>query len=641
MKLFEPLLLCVFLLLLSANTEAQQEGIGELEEFVSHLVGNSSNDYAVEVAQEILKGNQKNLSFAEYCSIGLAATFCYDDARGPEWGRLAVMGMESTVLEQMQTIRSAGDEQKKAGIRSLLNYYPTLVPLYVLYKPTECQLDFNQIVVFFHQFVYKQKDKLFDKTNDDDILSLLNIIASERFYCYLLGKYDILFEEYMPEFASLAEKLPAYYSLLVYYQFKAFDYCVFHNKVVYNKDFRLLRIADSESADYMDIISCQNDPFVGDRTNYYLRLKELELKASGGDLRLSGNKLYISNGSPIGLGKVDWKSVKQSLNRNECALLVYGNYLITKTGQIVVEGTLITADTYKPIELFAENPESMLNLVFDKYPQFNRVFLTLCGEYENADVAYCDDRVCLKYSLLDINAQKAKNFNKGEIYVIADIDYGEENVMTETDVKKMHNDKILVSRMKEMFGDKMYSLTGKKVNKINFMNTIGRFSIFHVSTHGIIVTNDPSPQNKNELLSAISGSTNMSQFVLALSNYHQNNDNSISADEIRKMDFSTVDLVFLDACKTGNSKATMAGSHSVSKSFYLGGASNVVSYLGKVNQDIALEFALRFYQELTTGDVTNYHDAFYKTKRTIINKYKDVLFEEEQGRPVFSVVLYE
>lgn len=638
MKVLHAILLLITLLFLSFQAKAQKEEIKEMHEYAAHLFSNISEEYLNEVAKLIIEDSLNKHSFEDYLIIGTAALFSQDEARA-EWGRMAALGMEPTIRDLMKDIRNGDAAQKKNSIKQLTDYYETVVLVYSIFKSDDCRLDFNQIVLFFHQFVYGQKDKLYDKTKDEELLTLLRIIACERFYCAAIGKYDILFN-YLSEFYEITKVLPSYHSLLVYYELKSFIFSVFSNKVNYNKDLRSLRSSDgSGNINPWDYLSSQNDPYSEDRLNYYLRLRELELKASMGDFKLSGKKLLYNDSSPIDLTKFDWHKIKQSLKNNECALLLNGGFFSSITGKPVIEGTLVTANDNRPIELFSNDAESLLKNIFNEYPHCNKVFLTLCENYESIDFAYCDNRVYLKYSLMDIGSNKEESYKGGEVFVIADIDFG--NDMDRTSVQNIQNDKMLVSELNQLFGNKMYSLTGNKVNKINFLNTINRFSIFHISTHGIERPRIISPKNIKDLLSVFSGASNMERYSLVLSNYNENKENSVSAEEIRKMDFSGIDLVFLDACNTGNTTSTINGSHSISKSFYLGGASNVISYLQEVNQSIALEFALLFYQELFTGNEKQYHDAFYKTKRAIINKFKDSLLKDDNGRPIFDIVLYE
>lgn len=645
MKTNRCLIICIILFLFSNKTEAQQTEMSDMHILVSHMISNPSGYDIQETAKDILKENKDNYSFEEYYVMGIAALKSEEEESRHELGSIAVQGMEPLVLSNMRIMQDASIEERKENIISWLDYYSDIVLLFSQFQDQARQLDYNQIVLFFHQYVYKNRDKMFDKNVTEDILKLLRIIVADSYFCEVSDDYETLFKNYIQEFMDLSQKLPGYCNFIVYSIFKGFNPFVLKNEIIYNRDIHLLRLLgekDTQSLSEYYSYMVYHDPYVEDRANYFIQLKELELQSIGGSLRFSEDKTYYNGSSEsLNLNNIGWKNIQESLKSNECALLLHNSLLISSQKKPIVEGVLIIPNDFKPIDLFSIDVNSLIDGIFKKYPRIDRVYVCPNEEFENIDIAYCDARVFLKYSLMDILANNDAVYNNGEICVFADINYG----IGENGSKQyweLPTDKALVSELEKSFGNKMYSLTGDNVKKINFLNTTNRFDIIHVSTHGDISILDKTPHDAMEFYSSVLGYTNMSGYVLALSNYNENkNENSVSAEEIRRMDFSGVDLVYLDACETSNVGTSFWGTYSIAKAFYLGGASKVIGYLKKINPNISLDFALSFYKELTISDKVSYHDAFYKAKKQIIEKYRNILEKDSLGRPNINIVLWE
>ena len=622
-KLF---LIHIALFLFSNVIEAQQPEISEMEVLASHLISNSSPYYSQEIAERILEEDKENYSFKEYYQAGIIALNCEEKYRR-DLGSLAVQGMEPYIISAMKTFQDADINQRKELVLSWLDYYCSAVCAFFSFQDDFQQLDFYQLVMYFHQYIYSNRYNLFDKNETKDIFSIMKIIVADCFYCVVSDNYGILFNTYVDEFVDLSQTLPSNCIFLVYNEFKNFDSFVSRNEL----DAFLHSLPRSLEMGFYE------DPYVENKANYYIRLKELELLSMGSSIRFSDNNRYFHCKFPsIELKDIGWKDIQKSLNANEFALLLRdGN----NNGN-GVKGVLITPFASKPIDFVCPDASCLIDELSKKYSKIDRLFVCPNKEFQDFDIAYCDDRVCLKYSLMNINTEKEVVYGNKEICVFADIDYGfGKNGLKR--IEEITTDKTLVSELKQTFGDKMYLLSGNNVKKVNFLNTTNHFGIIHLSTHGDIITIDKTPHDRTELYSSLLGSTNMNGFVLALSNYNDNDENSITADEIRRMDFSGVDLVFLDACNTINAGTSFAGTCSLAKAFYIGGATKVIGYLEKINPYIALDFALSFYNELTISEEGSYHDAFYKAKKQTIEKYRNTLKKDSLNRPILNVVLWE
>ena len=120
----------------------------------------------------------------------------------------------------------------------------------------------------------------------------------------------------------------------------------------------------------------------------------------------------------------------------------------------------------------------------------------------------------------------------------------------------------------------------------------------------------------------------MENSCLILSGYNDTPKSSLcymSGSDVLKIKRINSELVFLDACMSGNGAVGVTGSVGIAEAFHLIGAKNVICYLGPVDDDIATEFSNRFYLELSKG--ASCHDAFFRAKKFINQNLKVVLWE--------------
>jgi len=185
-------------------------------------------------------------------------------------------------------------------------------------------------------------------------------------------------------------------------------------------------------------------------------------------------------------------------------------------------------------------------------------------------------------------------------------------------------------------------LRGNDVRRVNFYNIIPEVSLFHISTHGcdkdISIGNNDLNSMKKEFLADNARDV----FSFALSGYNTDRRNcSISAASIRKIDYTNLKLVYLDACTTSRVTTSYYGSHSMAKAFYCSGAHDVIAYTSSVLETIASDFSHLFYNTIQSTPSISIHDAFYQTKQTIYHKYKSSLEKSDLGEPCLGIVLWE
>lgn len=605
--LYRSLVLILLCLILSSNHIYAQQSFFSGIERVALYYSNGQYGKCIEIAEDILnEGN--SYTYDESLIIGMGAisySILGEKEKGREMAEVAINGIEDTIASDIRDFQALNDREKKVFIRDFLQYYELIACLLELLPESPTNSGPRRIVEFFHNYIYLNRF-LFDKDNLEEALQIVMINKGEKFYVLYTGNYEQLLISNVPELLSI-------------------------NK---SENYGLYKLIYSALAEYRHLIAHigfteTGGKLIGQRANYFLQLNELGLYSNG-------------HKQSEGFRSLAWTDIKESLNSGEGAVIMYDYNLL---GTKLIGGILITSQCETPIDLKLHksnsSTESFINSIKNDYPQLNKIYLCPTGEWEGKDIAYCDESVYQMFSLFDIERKKRKEsyYNGGLISIIADINYG---VGDKNDFPQLNEGKRVIAEAKSLFGDKVYSLTGNNVRKINFHSIIDDVDIFHVSTHGFTRPIDYTPKDTLELYNAFMGNTAKSGYGLALSKYNEDkNRYYISADDLKLIDFHGHGFVYLDACMTGSSALNMWGTYGLAKSFYLAGAPNVIAYVHEINETVAADFAIMFYQELHRSATKNYHDAFYKVKQKIVEKYSSFLPKNEQGHPDIGIVLWE
>ena len=580
--------------------------MGEVER-LSLYYSNGQYKKCIEVAKEILSEERKSHTQDELLIIGMGAisyNFLGEADNAKAMGEVAIKGLEATIDSDIREFQLLNNEEKKSFIKDYIRKYEIIVGLISLFQETT-NIEAKKIVEFYHNYIYKNR-YLFDKKNIEEAFQIVMILKGELYYALYTGNYEQLLNSNVPELMSI----------------NIFD------------NFGLYKFVYSALTQYRQLIiqiglSENGKKFQSQRANYLLQQNELGL--------------YINEHKQSEDFRTrKWTDIKRSLKDDECAVLMYDYILL---GVNLIGGILITSQCATPIDISMHlsntSQESFIKSIKNDYPQLKKINLCPIGEWEGKDIAYCDQSVYQRFSLFDIErkAKKESYYNEGMISIFADINYG---VGDKNDVPQLDEGKRIITETKSLFGDKVYSLTGDNVRKINFQNIIDDVDIFHISTHGFIRPVDYTPKDTLGFYNSFMGYTAKSGYGLALSKYNENkNQYYISAEDLKNIKFHGHGFVYLDACMTGSSASNYWGTYGLAKSFYLAGAANVIAYLRPINEKVAADFAIMFYQELHKSPTKNYHDIFYKVKRKVIEKYSSFLTKDEQGYPDLGVVLWE
>lgn len=180
------------------------------------------------------------------------------------------------------------------------------------------------------------------------------------------------------------------------------------------------------------------------------------------------------------------------------------------------------------------------------------------------------------------------------------------------------NEVVEVSKLLNNDNIKTKCLLQGEASEENLNKLSSSYELIHIATHGFY--KDDRTENINQY-----------DFGLYLSgalDYINNNqvksqmidEGIIYAPEIELLNLSKAKLVVLSACETGFGRQSKIGKISLSSSFIMAGAKNVLSTLWKVDDKITMEFINEFYKKLL--QLKNIQSALRQTRLEFLEKYK-------------------
>lgn len=151
------------------------------------------------------------------------------------------------------------------------------------------------------------------------------------------------------------------------------------------------------------------------------------------------------------------------------------------------------------------------------------------------------------------------------------------------------------------------------------LNTLSSdFDLIHIATHGFYKDDESDQINQYDFGLFLSGALDY------LNNNQEKsqmiNEGIIYAPEIELLNLSKAKLVILSACETGYGKQSNIGKISLTSSFIMAGAKNVLSTLWKVDDKVTMEFINAFYRKLL--QLKNIKRALKETQLEFLEKYK-------------------
>ena len=129
--------------------------------------------------------------------------------------------------------------------------------------------------------------------------------------------------------------------------------------------------------------------------------------------------------------------------------------------------------------------------------------------------------------------------------------------------------------------------------------------ILHVSTHGFYL--DPEKAKKYAFTEGYTDAMNLSGIILSGGNAGWTRkslpegvrDGVLTANEIANLNLSGIDLLFLNTCQSGQGKITSEGVYGLLRAFKKAGVGTIIMSLWSVEDPVAMEFAVKYYEALT------------------------------------------
>lgn len=605
------------LLFFSLSSYAQSGPLDWPEKMIAYYMQNQLAE-CIYLADQVLANHSSEYTPREARAMAFGA-YAYvkkDPKRASQIVSYIYKPLVDDMLADKSKFLSMNREQKKKYIKDYTDSYEVVIALSWFINSNDSSNISKTMDLFnyYHENIFGYRN-VYDSSNQSEAVMIATIIRQESHFLKFNKRYDVLLLNLYPELMSLKKD---YGTLIDISIFSAVN--IFKNEIV---EFGFTE---------------QGKQYLEERTNFLLQYNELCLKILG----FKSAKNY---------NKVNWQEIKNALVRNECAIIMYDYNLLSVTSINLMSGIVISPNLDQPIDLSmlmeSSSPDAFLEELETKFPNCERFYICPIGKWENKDVAYTNNKAYMKHSLSDlVRYPKSLKYEGGIISIFADIDYGEKNSSQEDFEVPLNDGKKIIKVVKELFGDKVYSLSGKRVKRINFMNVIDDVSVLHVSTHGKYnsVSTGISLKDTIDFYNSFLGNTSLMNFGLALSDYNNDNRNNfVSAKDVKDLiKFTGNQLVYLDACQTGQTKDNVFGVVGLAKAFYFAGARNVISYNTSVKEIIATDFALSFYNELKNNPDATYHDIFYRVKQTIVDKYRGSLLNKDSyGRPDIGIILWE
>lgn len=330
---------------------------------------------------------------------------------------------------------------------------------------------------------------------------------------------------------------------------------------------------------------------------------------------------------------IDWNEIKNSLPNNSMAFLFFRYSAKEDSWNYIwcFDSTSSTPNGEYGGHSYMSESQAVENILRN-YKDKDKLFVVGTNSMMMTDYSN-DNRIIHLHSISDILSQKQYYYN-GNVCVIGNIlydykgslGYSRDKGAIEEDVGPLPYAKEEVQSIKNAFGGKVIPYQGEDVSHQTFMALTKENGILHISTHGILDEKKCHELNLENPEAGLTGDNVFRSCFLALSGYNDDHSrNSISAYEIKEMDLSGFDLVFISACKSGGGRILLTGDYSLAEAFRLAGIQNVIAVIDPIQDVIATKFAEHFYEQIANG--ISYHDAFYSTKKLICPNNRIILFE--------------
>lgn len=239
----------------------------------------------------------------------------------------------------------------------------------------------------------------------------------------------------------------------------------------------------------------------------------------------------------------------------------------------------------------------------------------------------------LKYDMDNITwSQEASNYRVESLYAFS----RDETRKGTSRFRYLPNTREEINKIKGLLESKRLNVivqTGTKGTEESFLALSGKApKILHMATHGFYYT--PEKARSVSFLNGYSDAMSLSGLIMSGGNRAWTGESIpkgvlggvLTASSIATLDLRGTDLLVLSACQTGLGVATHEGIYGLQRAFKKAGVQTMIMTLWNINDEVAKEFMIKFYEELTSNqNNSNKRLAFEKAQKYIRSKkrYKD------------------
>ena len=343
---------------------------------------------------------------------------------------------------------------------------------------------------------------------------------------------------------------------------------------------------------------------------------------------------------------ISWRQIKNSLMQGEYLFVFYEGpvasgelYHVSQSNMNHFYAFVIGWDK-ETVEILCRK----LNIVITEedfsrwqvwWPQMECAYILGTGFMKTIDCAGINDKIYMIHSVKSLEDRTSYNTLSYNIKYVGNLYYSEDSEINGTDTAsrgigyeplegcKMQIDYLDSMRIRKRI-DNLQVL-----EKMNGMKSLilrkGNENILHIATHGEMDQCKLNELNLAFPLDGYTGDNILRSCYLSLSAFndypindlpsYKGNETILSGYDIASHDFSNLELVYIDGCKTAYSKTVNGEAFSLAEAFYKAGAKHIIAYLTPVLDVVAVKFSKLFYQNLFEGQ--SIHDSFYSAKRAI------------------------
>lgn len=328
----------------------------------------------------------------------------------------------------------------------------------------------------------------------------------------------------------------------------------------------------------------------------------------------------------------DWKQLRKELQSDEVALLYFTYARSTDSWNYIWKISAsdpVPSLSYGGHSYWSESQGMSSSKDFDNY---NQIYVVGTNSMKFTNFS-SDKRIVRLHTLSEIGKRNI-SYNNGNVNAIGNLKYSYSKDDAETSIEKGVVRKVgefasaerEMASLKTIFGDRLKIYQGKDVARSTFNNFEKNVCILHISTHGTFNQQLLNKYNKENSDFGVTGDNIFKSCGLMLSGYNDDkNTNFISAYDIKKLNLSNIDFVFISACESGAGQVLTIGDYSLAEAFHVAGVKNIVAVVDPIKEDVATNFAEVLYREIKNG--TSYHDSFYKAKSQVCPSERIILFE--------------